>query len=414
MESRSCTQVLETLIELGRTGRLPCVMLRPREIDPDDAFEGDFDFLIDGERFDEILRAVFTLCQAAGISFVLRQVSAFKRQIELLDERARFVTIELWTHAEFRTHDRRGHLTRAAVGYDAYRRMDADGRGALLAALFLLHLHHKGKDLRGPLVRARLAHFAAQTQDVPALHQVLMGLQAGSASLGEARRAAMAFLRGQGVAIESPWHILVQRSKWALCGAIRWPSWRTTAVVGPDGSGKSALIDDIKHGPLGRHFRFQRFKRFFRRPLFYLVQREPRNVRDERMLWLILPVAWTYFSLSRLFTGWRQPLILDRYFYDYFVRNVRSPSLPFRRIASYGVCSALAPRPERLIVASCPAAIIHERKQEMTQEAIAAMYDMYLDQVGRGLPVTLFCYTGASPEVSRRHVAAFLGGPDTA
>jgi hypothetical protein len=161
--------------------------------------------------------------------------------------------------------------------------------------------------------------------------------------------------------------------------------------------------------------RFQRFKRFFRRPLFYWAQHEPRNVRDEKLLWLILPVAWTYFSLSRLFTGWRQPLVLDRYFYDYFVRNVRSETEPFCRTAAYGLCSALAPRPQRLIVASCPAAVIHGRKQEMTQSSIEAMYDMYLDQVKRGwLPLTLFCYTGASPEVSALHVNVFLGEPEAA
>jgi hypothetical protein len=415
MESSSCTQVLEKLIELGETGRIPWVMLRPRAIDPRDAFDGDFDFMVDGRRFDEVLRIVFSVCQAAGVSFVLRQLSAFKRQIELLDERARCVTIELWTHAEFRTRDRRGHLTRAAVGYEAYSRLGPEDRGALLAALFLLHLHHKDKDLDTPLVRERIRHFLRAAHGEPALCQALDGLQAGTRAPGQARQAALDFLRRRGIAIESPWGILLKRMGWAVAGAIHWPSWRTTAVVGPDGSGKSALIDDIKQGPLGKAFRFQRFKRFFRRPLFYLVQREPRNVRDEKMLWLILPTAWVYFSLSRLFTGWRRPLVLDRYFYDYFVRNVRSETLPFHRIAAYGLCSALTPRPERLIVASCPAEVIHHRKQEMTQPAILAMYDMYLDQVRRGrLPLTLFCYTGASPELSRRHVAAFLGRPDTA
>jgi hypothetical protein len=415
MESSSCTQVLETLIELGQTGRIPWVMLRPRTVDARDAFEGDFDFMVDGRRFDEVLRIVFSECQAAGVSFVLRQLSAFKRQIELLDEHARCVTIELWTHAEFRTRDRRGHLTRAAVNYEAYEKLDAEARCALLAALFLLHLHHKDKDLDAPLVRQRIQHFARLAGGEPALGQALDELQSGSRDTGRARQAALDFLRRRGIAIESPWRILAKRMRWAVATAVHWPSWRTTAVVGPDGSGKSALIDDIRHGPLGKAFRFQRFKRFFRRPLFYLAQREPRNVRDEKMLWLILPVAWVYFSLSRLFTGWRRPLVLDRYFYDYFVRNVRSDTLPFRRIAAYGLCSALTPRPQRLIVASCPADVIHQRKLEMTQPAIVAMYDMYLDQVHRGrLPLTLFCYTGASPALSRRHVAAFLGRPDTA
>jgi hypothetical protein len=202
---------------------------------------------------------------------------------------------------------------------------------------------------------------------------------------------------------------------WRLHRALQWPSWRTTAIVGPDGSGKTSLIDDLRSGPQGKAFYFKRFKRMFRKPLFYWGQ-EPRNVRDEKRLWLVLPVAWTVFSLSRLCTGWRKPLILDRYFYDYFVRNVRrNSSGQFHRIAAYGLCSRLAPPPQRLIIASCPPEIIYRRKQEMTKPAIASMYDMYLDQVQRGrLPSTLFCYTGASPELSGLHVLFFLGDPESA
>ncbi|AOB33181.1 hypothetical protein AKI39_24170 [Bordetella sp. H567] len=402
-------------IELGRTGRIPCVMLRPRDIHGDGIFQGDFDFLIDEARFDEILKAVFSVCQAAGVSFILRQSAPFKRQVELLDEHARRVTLEFWPHAELRTRSAGGRLSRAGVAYGAYEHLDAAGREELLAALFLLHLHHKRKDLRAPLVRERLAYFAERTAGVAGLHDALNGLLAGTLALDDGHEAASAFLRTRGIALIPPMAIALKRLAWRARRALHWPAGRTTAVVGPDGSGKTALIDGIESGPQGKRFRFRRFKRLFRKPLFYWG-REPRNVRDEKRLWLILPVAWTAFSLLQLFTGWRKPLILDRYFYDYFVRNVRlnSPE-PFRRIATYGLCSALAPRPRQLIVASCPPAIIHQRKQEMSQEAIVALYEMYLDQVRRGrIPATLFCYTGARPEVSGRQVLLFLGDPEPA
>lgn len=400
---------------MGEAGRIPCVMLRPRDTDGDGIFHGDFDFLIDDARFDEILRAMFSVCQAAGVSFVLRQSSPFKRQIELLDDSGGRVTIELWPHAELRTRDDRGRLTRAGVAYAAYEQLDIPGREALLAALFLLHLHHKGKDLRVALVRDRLAYFADRMAGVPGLRDAMNGLLAGTIGLDAAQQAAMAFLRARAIPVISPVAIALKRLAWRTRRALHWPAGRTTAVVGPDGSGKTALIEDIKAGPQGKRFRFGRFKRLFRKPLFYWG-REPRNVREEKRLWLILPVAWIVFSLLQLCNGWRKPLILDRYFYDYFVRNVRLTSdRPFRRIATYGLCSALAPRPWRLIVASCPPAIIHQRKQEMSQDAIASLYDMYLDQVRRGrVPSTLFCYTGARPELSGRQVLRFLGDPEPA
>src|SRR3546814_3791835 len=84
-------------------------------------------------------------------------------------------------------------------------------------------------------------------------------------------------------------------------------------------------------------------------------------------------------------------------------------TMPIQRIGAYGLCTALAPRPNRLIIASCPVDIIHNRKTEMTEVSIGLLYEMYLDQVVRaGIPETLCCHTGGSVEVSSRQVASFL------
>ncbi|OWT80290.1 hypothetical protein [Achromobacter sp. HZ28] len=404
------------LIEAGAAGSIPWVMLRPRTLDPATVFDGDFDFLVDGARFDEIVHALFTICRDAGVSFALRQTSPFKRQAELLGDAGRRVIVEMWTHAELRTQERGGHLTRAGVAYAEYEKLNAQGREALLAALFLLHLHHKKKALDRPMVAERLAYFSAHNGAVPELSDVLEGLRSGALTLADARRTADHYLRAHGIVVSSPAAIALKRLAWRARTALHWPSWRTTAVVGPDGSGKGALIESIKQGSQGKQFRHQRFKRIFRRPLHHLVQRDPRNVRDEKMLWLVLPTAWTCFTLSRLLTGWGKPLLLDRYFYDYFVRNVRlSTPEPFRRIAAYRLCSALAPRPERLIVAVCTPEIIHERKLEMARDVIEAMYGVYIEQVvGGRLPLTLFCHTGGTLAASERDVEAFLRMPKLA
>ncbi|WP_157793146.1 hypothetical protein [Bordetella genomosp. 8] len=410
-----CAQVLRSLIDPGRGPRLPWVMLRPRDFDGEDIFEGDFDFLIDEARFDEILARVFAICQEAGVSFILRQSSPFKRQIELLHDDQHRVTLEFWPHAELRTRGDVGRLSRGGVDYATYERLDARNREALLAALFLLHLHHKRKKLDVPLVRDRLAYFADRVADIPGLSGAMRGLLAGTVGLDAAHHTATAYLLEHNIPTVSPIAIAFKRLAWRIRRLAHWPSWRTIAVVGPDGSGKGTLIDAVQASPLGRRFRFKRFKRLFRKPLFYWG-REPRNVREEKRLWLVLPVAWIAFSLAQLFGGWRRPLVLDRYFYDYFVRNVRlTATQPFRRIAAYGACSALAPPPRHLIVATCPPDVIHQRKQEMSREAIESLYAMYLDQVRRGrLPATLFCHTGVSMEESSRHALLFLGHPEPA
>jgi hypothetical protein len=407
-----CGGVLDTLLRLGEAGTLPWVLLRPRDTNGPGIYEGDFDLLADPVRFDTVLATIFAVCRAAGVSFVLRQQAAFKRQVELLEADGRRVTLELWPHAEFRVLSTRGPRTRwsrGAISYETWRSMDEQGRTNLLGALFILHLHHKRKDLNAPLVRERLRAFQELKGLASELQQTIAGLALGSIDADTAQNAALAWLHARRVPIESPWRLLRQRAAVALRGALHWPSLRTTAVLGPDGSGKSALIEFAKSAPTGARYRFQRFKRFFRRPLWYVVTSEPRNVRDEKVLWLILPVAWLYFCCSRVFTGWRRPLLLDRYFYDYFVRNVRSETEPLRRIAAYGACSALAPRPCALVVAMCPTTVILARKQEMTADAIEGMYELYLDQVRRArVPRTLFCHTGVEQETSARQVVQFL------
>jgi hypothetical protein len=412
MKARSCAQVLETLMHAGETGRMPWVLLRPRAFDDTTVFEGDFDFLADSRRFEDILATVFQVCQDAGISVIVRQHSAFKRQIELLDAEARRVTLELWPHAEFRLRASHGLLTRAALDYTAYEATPANERPSLLAALFILHLHHKQKDLRSDLVRARFDHFLGLPQLAPALRDTLVALRDGTMDLRQSHAMALDYLQSRHIPLKSPWQLVADRAGWTLRNLLKWPAPRTSALVGPDGSGKTALMDAVRHSTAGKRLRYRKFKRVFRRPLFHLRKSEPRNVRDEKVLWLVLPVAWLCFSASRWLTGWARPVLYDRYFYDYFVRDVRDPGRTLRRIGAYDLCTALAPRPQRLVVASCPADVIHQRKTEMTQASIERLYQVYIDQVVRaGIPDTLFCHTGVALHTSGRQVAAFLNEP---
>ena len=410
MKIRSCAQVLETLVQAGEEGRMPWVLLRPRTGDEQTVFEGDFDFLVDARRFDEILETVFTVCQAAGISFIVRQSAAFKRQIELLDAGGGRVTLELWPHAEFRLHADSGSLTRAALDYSVYEATPAAQRPGLLAAMFILHLHHKQKDLQADQVQTRLDHFLEEPQLAPPLRDILAALRDGKADLQQGHARALEYLRAQRISWTSPWQLVGARVRRALCNALRWPAPRTMALVGPDGSGKTALTDVIRQSPQGGNLRYRAFKRLFRQPLYYLRRSESRNVRDEKMLWLVLPVAWLNFSLRCWLTVWAPPTLFDRYFYDYFIRDVRETDRPLRRIGAYDLCTALVPRPQRLIVATCPADVIHLRKVEMTADSIDQLYRVYLDQVVRtGVPETLFCHTGVALHASSRQVAAFLG-----
>lgn len=408
-----CLQVLRSVIECGERETLPLVWLRPRPIDEQDAFDGDFDFLADLRRFGQILDHLFQACTERGISFTVRQQAPFKRQVELMAHDGARLTLEFWPHAEFRSRPRHGHLSRAAVTYETYAARPAAERQALQAALFILHLHHKQKTLDEGPTPYRLAFFQAQAGTPAVLRQVLERLQSNPMDLEPAHRTALAYLRAHAIPIESPVRIALRRQWKKLRQGLRWRVPGVITIVGPDGSGKSTLIDGLKSSEIGSRFRFQRFKRFFRRPLIHIVTSEPRNVRDEKVLWLILPTAWIFLSLSRWLTGWRRPVILDRYFYDYLVRNMRHPEKPLQRIGAYVPCSRLVPLPRQVIVATCPTAIIRARKREMTETSMQRLYAVYLDQIARfGPPEALFCHTATAPETACRQAMCFILGTD--
>lgn len=184
---------------------------------------------------------------------------------------------------------------------------------------------------------------------------------------------------------------------------------KTIAIIGPDGSGKTTLIDGIKASGIGGAFKFKRFKRYFRRVLFYMRRNTERNQLDQQLIWLILPLSWVTFVITNLLPGYSKPTLLDRYFYDYMVRNVRSKDHKLSKVRFYDWWTRHIPRPKKLIVAYCQPEIIHQRKQEMTADAIYRLYQVYLDQIVNGqLDSVLFCHTGLEPQVSCQQAIDFL------
>lgn len=184
---------------------------------------------------------------------------------------------------------------------------------------------------------------------------------------------------------------------------------KTVAVVGPDGSGKTTLIDAIKADSISKGFRFKRFKRYFRRVLPYVFRSEDRNDRDQKLLWLILPVSMITFSIGYMLSRGSKQTLLDRYFYDYLIRDLRETDKSLSKVKNYNWWTRVLPRPAKLIVAICPPVEILKRKQEMSVAAINDLYDVYLDQIIEGrLPEVLFCNTSLDLEISCRQAIDFL------
>ena len=402
-------QVALQLTEMADGKRLPMVWLRPGRLALETLFQDDLDFLYDPDRLFAILKTLFDLCRDQGLSVRLVQpATSFKITMEVLAPPGRVLQLEMWPHAECRKDQGHGRLSRCAIPYAEFQRLGELQKPSALAAMFLLHLHHKDKDLLSPSVQERLGYFCDLANMSHDLQSCMKSMLAGHVTIENGRACAHDWIQSAGLKVTSPIAYQVEKLRRYFSG-IRIPAIRTIAVVGPDGSGKTTLIENARQNLGPSTFSFVRFKRYFRRVLVRVFRAEPRNIRDEKMLWLVLPVAWLHFLLVRTVLGWFKPAIMDRYFYDYLAKDVRSATRPLHKITGYSFSSSIVPRPTKLVVASCATSVILSRKAEMQPHSIDALYDLYLDQICRSsVHQVLFCDTRQSAERSAHQMSAFV------
>lgn len=161
--------------------------------------------------------------------------------------------------------------------------------------------------------------------------------------------------------------------------------------VGPDGSGKTTIMNSIRNSKYGQSF--QSVSSFHGR--FHKVPRissilgksdgsgykgddlKWRRERSERAISkLRINIYACYYLLDYMLGNvhmiikrHRRGLVLfDRYYYDYFTQTINSNILPFLRFF-YGVC---APKPDLVVLVSADSSVIYERKQELPKSEIDA------------------------------------------
>lgn len=420
------------------------VLLRPREFSVQAAFRGDYDFLFDPDRFTEIVAAAVTQSRQYGVSLTIEQYAQYKKRICFIcDNPERRIQIELWPHAEL-TISSGPFRSLATIGWNSARPFFVDsGRYLALgptiaAAVYLTHLHHKQKSLSSPEVQGRLAYYAdALSRSDNELDKDLLGavqaLRARAADLKIANTHACSTLARMGVQVRTlRMAPLLERGRRRLASVVvgrNGMPFSPVPVIGPDGSGKTTIVNSLaeQHG-----FSTLRFKNVFRFSLLYrgyhrLKERyahtshKAKNLVDENMAQIILMIAvvrwWPVIAWrtgSRYLRGrGRSAIVVDRYFWDYLVR-VRRPDVPPSRISGYHLLSRLMPAPSRAVVLCCGLETLYSRKNELSPEAVEYLYGLYCDQIARNRVKRVLALSTDGPlDRSCRQVAWFLR-PDRA
>jgi len=164
---------------------------------------------------------------------------------------------------------------------------------------------------------------------------------------------------------------------------------KTIAVVGPDGVGKSTLIDQI--GLKIHNAKILRLKNLYRKNIFVKILKKivkithrinNRNSIEEKINFLLLPIAVSAYKKLKK-NKQTENLIFDRYFYEFQYKSLRNPrgkkleELKIKRNIEIN-------KPDVLIVVHTSLSKRVERKNlnfEIEREKDILYYDLYINEI---------------------------------
>jgi len=173
------------------------------------------------------------------------------------------------------------------------------------------------------------------------------------------------------------------------------PAGVSVAIIGPDGAGKSSVIDGLC-SVLRATFSDKQYIVHWRPELFKsnrtsyqgpVTEPHGKLVRNRGLSLLFLcyhtllfVMGYWWVMFPRRFRGWL--LWLDRYYYDFFVDPKRFRLLLSKFWVSLGY--ALVPKPDLVLLLDVPPKVLQGRKQEVPFEETARQREAYLELV-RGM-----------------------------
>ena len=323
--------------------QLPMIELRPREKTPLAAFSGDYDFVADPKYLRDILSVFLEECLRNGVHLEYNCDFRNKRVL-MLRSPGNSISVELWTRLELSGGRTAGayHEIEGGALLDALARArTGDEADAILAAVYVTHVVHKGKDIAAPLQKDRIAFFrdaltsVADSDDPQSgrLLAVLGGMADGKLDAPAANRTAVEYLSARGAPAR---HRRLNRLLYRRTRKAWLLSDRIVPVLGPDGSGKTYFCENLLAADQKTLVHLP-FKQLFRSSKdYWILQRllnprktQPANVVDESLSAYIVPKSiLTGRLFARRLRKTSKVAITDRYSWDYLFRNLRTRDIP--------------------------------------------------------------------------------------
>jgi thymidylate kinase len=394
-------ELIKTIFSKFSSRKHPLIFIRPKLIKEPDIYYGDFDLLIAHDDIEHFFYILHQACSQTRHSFTIKRHRLDKLEVTLFSqENNQSVQIDIWTELDIKDPQfaKGSYISITDLLDNGYIEFDEQDNACLTddfaATYYLSHLLSKNKSVTSPEVRKRLSYYLSLPCVQP---ETLAWL---SNPTPETLHLANKKLQHLKLISYSLSHRIV-KSWFRLKQDIR-KKRKFISIVGPDGVGKTTVIETLTDSLNGKYYRF---KKMFRKSMVYLVLYKmtkkhlnkqagyslAKNQYDDRQYNKLFWIALFNGYLRGLSLNLGRIKLIDRYYPDLLVTGTRFLNETVKQHPQATKRIQLCPTPLAYIQLDAPTEMILARKDELSAEAINHLRDDYFT-IGLQLESPLFVY----------------------
>jgi len=372
--------------------------LRYKLLDEYNAFSGDYDYITSDTNVDKILQTLFQEASDVNLNFTINRIKYGKLMIYLhspVDDKT--ILLEIWTHLDVKSDNTLGYIFFEDI--QSHISTNKDGSSSLSLELeslyYISHLKSKNKKLDVPLIQTRLYYYSDFLKsDFFEYYEWYQILIREPSKLNEiAKKANNALVEKEILYTNSNSEkaskertVRIKISKHRIYSQFL-KAVKITPVVGPDGVGKTSIIEAIKLKSKSK-IKYYRFKNLFRHNMIYQItsyflrkkldSKIQKNQYDDIYGSLIIRIGAIRFPLLAIMSFFSNKFYFtDRFFHDFIIQDTRFLDKKAKLRENYKDLLSITPNSFWFLHLDAPTDVILSRKDELNSEAI----DSYRDDI---------------------------------
>lgn len=381
--------ILEELFNVWKNNQIVYVHLRKKEITLENIFKGDFDFFVMKKDMDSIKRAIYDVCSKYQINFLIDTTKDGKTKIVFFVSLSQRIVFEIWNFLDVKDSTRQYSKFIDAANIIPFIKKNNNYEDYVLderieSLYYLSHMYSKNKNINNAEVQFRLNYYLNLMDNYIEIKNIFTDLIANKITILDASVLAnqvlfdLRFLNKLNLFKELKRKVKIEFNK------VQYFFTKRRTIIpfmGPDGVGKTTVIELVQKRFNGKYYRFK--KMFRKSPIYNLyyylyktfqkdkVKNCSKNQIDDLMgLHIVCISLISYFLISFKFLFSKRYILSDRYFYDYFFQNIRFDDKKIKLNPNKNLLMPFIPKTKYSVHLDAPIDIIYSRKQEMLLEDI--------------------------------------------